>query len=66
LIERKEGKTQLFSAYSFQFENQSNGVARYSCNINPKYAGSWECGVRITPSHPLLPHNCDFLLVKWA
>lgn len=66
LIKRNEGKTQLFSAYSFQFETQSYGVAHYSCNINPKYAGSWECGVRITPNHPLLPHNCDFLLVKWA
>lgn len=65
-ISRKEGKTQLFSSYPLTFVNHSQGCAHYACAIHPKYAGSWECGIRITPAHPLLPHNCDFILVKWA
>jgi len=55
----------LISKWPFQFVNQENGITHYECDLEPDNAGSWRCGVRILPSHPLLPHDLDFNLVRW-
>jgi starch phosphorylase len=59
------GQNELLSKWQFLFVKQENGVTHYECDLEPDYAGSWRCGVRIMPSHPLLPHDFDFNLVKW-
>jgi len=65
-IQSDNGNDNLFSKRKFGFVKQENGVAHYECILEPAYSGSWKCGVRILPSHPMLPHDLDFNLVKWA
>ena len=65
-IHADNGNENLSSKWQFYFVNQENGIAHYECDIEPNYSGSWKCGIRILPSHPLLPHDFDFNLVKWA
>jgi phosphorylase/glycogen(starch) synthase len=65
-IKNDNGHDELSSKWQFQFINQENGVTHYECDIEPHYSGSWKCGVRIMPTHPLLPHDMDFNLVKWG
>jgi glucan phosphorylase len=60
------GHGELLSKWPFRFVKQENGLAHYECELEPDYAGSWKCGVRIMPSHPLLPHDLDFGVVKWG
>ena len=63
--ERNAEKPLLSAKYLFQCEKIENGVATYSCMIDAKYAGVWNCAIRIIPANPLLPHDLDFNLVKW-
>jgi phosphorylase/glycogen(starch) synthase len=60
------GHDKLLSKWQFKCIKQENGIAHYECDLEPDYSGSWKCGVRILPSHPLLPHDLDFNLVKWV
>jgi len=59
------GHDELLSKWQFRFVKQENGVTHYECDLEPNYSGSWKCGIRIQPSHPMLPHDMDFNLVKW-
>ena len=65
-IQSENGNRELFFKEAFCFINQENGITHYECELEPNYSGSWKCGVRIQPSHPLLPHDMDFGLVKWV
>jgi phosphorylase/glycogen(starch) synthase len=65
-IKNDNGRDELLSKWQFRFVHQENGVTHYECDLEPNYSGSWKCGVRIKPSHPLLPHDLDFNLVKWG
>jgi phosphorylase/glycogen(starch) synthase len=60
------GYDKLLSKWPFKFVKQESGITHYECDLEPDYSGSWKCGVRIQPSHPLLPHDLDFNLVKWV
>jgi starch phosphorylase len=65
-IQSDNGKENLFYKQLFYFVNQENGITHYECELEPNYSGSWKCGVRIQPANPMLPHDLDFYLVKWA
>ncbi|MCL2168133.1 MAG: alpha-glucan family phosphorylase [Lentimicrobiaceae bacterium] len=65
-IQSDNGNEELFAKQSFHFIKQENGITHYECDVIPNYSGSWKCGVRIQPSHPMLPHDLDFNLVKWG
>jgi len=65
-IHNCNGNKELFDKQPFIFVKQENGTTRYECKIIPSYSGSWQCGVRIQPANPLLPHDLDFNLVKWG
>jgi alpha-glucan phosphorylase-like protein len=64
-IQSDNGNEELFSKQQFNFSKQENGITYYDCILEPNYSGSWRCGVRIQPSHPMLPHDLDFNLVRW-
>ena len=66
LIQSDNGNEELFAKHPFHFVKQENGISHYECNIIPNYSGSWKCGIRIKPSHIMLPHDLDFNLVKWV
>jgi starch phosphorylase len=65
-IQADNGNNSLFAKQQFHFIKQENGITYYECDLEPNYSGSWKCGVRIQPAHPLLPHDMDFCLVKWV
>jgi len=65
-IQADNGNKNLSSKSPFHFVKQDNGIAHFECELEPNYSGSWKCGVRILPTNPLLPHDLDFNLVKWA
>ena len=62
----KDGRMRLFSKYAFKLDSYDNGVARFLCPLAAKVAGVWNCALRLTPQHPLLPHDMDLCLVKWG
>jgi glucan phosphorylase len=65
-IQADNGHEDLVSKWPFRFVKQENGITHYECDLEPDYAGSWKCGIRIQPSNPMLPHDMDFNLVKWV
>jgi glucan phosphorylase len=65
-IQSDNGNEEIFYKQQFNFVKQENGSAHYECEIIPNYSGSWQCGVRISPTNPMLPHDLDFNLVKWG
>jgi len=65
-IQSDNGTEELFAKQQFDYVKQENGITRYECVLEPNYSGTWKCGIRIQPSHPLLPHDLDFNLVRWV
>jgi hypothetical protein len=65
-IQSNNGNEDLFDKQQLHFVKQENGIAHFECNVVPNYSGSWKCGVRVQPTHPMLPHDLDFNLVSWA
>jgi phosphorylase/glycogen(starch) synthase len=63
---KTNGQDELLTKWPFHFVKQENGITHFECDLEPNYSGSWQCGVRIQPTHPLLPHDMDFNLVKWV
>lgn len=64
-INKSKGINTLFSKYPFQFTKQENGISYFGCALEPHYAGTWDCGIRLIPNNTLLPHDQDFNLAKW-
>ena len=65
-IQNDNGNEQLFEKQRFHFVSQENGITHYECEVILNYSGSWKCGIRVQPSHPMLPHDLDFNLVLWG
>jgi len=59
------GKRVFYRKIPFTLVDTQNNMARFSCTVQPKYAGMTDYSVRIIPANPLLPHDMDFNLVKW-
>ena len=59
------GKRVFYRKIPFTLEDTQNDLARFSCTVQPKYAGMTDYSIRIIPANPLLPHDMDFNLVKW-
>ncbi|MBQ7489572.1 MAG: alpha-glucan family phosphorylase [Bacteroidales bacterium] len=55
----------LAAKYPFHFVRTDGNTSIFECAIDAKYAGVWNCAIRIIPANPLLPHDLDFNLVKW-
>lgn len=51
--------------HQLNYVDTIDGQAQYSCTIEPNDAGVWDYAIRVIPTHPLLPHDLDFNLVKW-
>jgi len=66
LIQSDNGNEKLVDKQQFQFVKQENGTIHYQCELIPNYSGSWKYGIRIQPFNPMLPHDLDFNLVRWA
>ena len=49
----------------FVFEAEHNGVFSFVCSKVVRRVGTWDCAVRVIPSHELLPHDQDFNIVRW-
>ncbi|MCL2246475.1 MAG: alpha-glucan family phosphorylase [Lentimicrobiaceae bacterium] len=66
IVHNNNGNEELFDKRQFHFAKQENGITHYKCEVVPNYSGSWKCGIRIQPAHPMLPHDLDFNLVMWG
>lgn len=55
----------VFAKYPFAFVNNDKGISHFACHIDAEFAGMWNFAIRMTPQHPLLPHDMDFNLVTW-
>ncbi len=62
---RNEEKIELQAKYTFDFVETEDGITTYHSQIHTKFAGVWNCAIRMIPSHELLPHDLDFNLVTW-
>lgn len=52
--------------YEFQLESVDGSRATYKMKMTPPKPGVFDCGIRIYPKNPLLPHRMDFSLVRWV
>lgn len=62
---RNEDTVEMQAKYPFEFEKMDNGIAVFHNCIHAKYAGVWNCAIRMIPANELLPHDMDFNLVTW-
>ncbi len=63
LIESHEVKVKR--VYEFLLQSVEESRATYRLNITPVEPGAFECGIRIYPKNPMLPHRMDFCMVRW-
>lgn len=61
----ENGKRIFLKKHPFVLNKFDNGIAEFTCSIKPTDAGVMDYAIRVIPSHPLLPHDMDFNLVKW-
>lgn len=61
----REGTPRLIAKYPFSLQKQDHEGAHFACEVDAKKVGNWSYAVRVIPTHPLLPHDLDFNLVKW-
>ena len=62
---RNGDKKEYFSKYAFRVEKEEEGITTFICRIESRFAGAWDCAVRLIPANPLLPHDMDLNFVKW-
>jgi len=63
--DNEDGTISLHNKYDFTIKSFHNEQATYECSLDTSEVGLWSYAIRIIPQHPLLPHDCDFNLVKW-
>ncbi len=51
--------------HEFELATLEGSRATYRLKFIPVEPGAFECGIRIFPNNPLLPHRMDFCLVRW-
>lgn len=51
--------------HEFELAGIEGSRATYRLKLIPVEPGAFECGIRIFPKNPLLPHRMDFCLVRW-
>ncbi|MEL6276040.1 MAG: alpha-glucan family phosphorylase, partial [Bacteroidota bacterium] len=68
LFFEREGSDQLIlqSSAEFQLAIDHGAAATYSVTFDPQLAGDYEYGFRVSPKHPMMPHQQDLSLVYWA
>ncbi|MDR1113349.1 MAG: alpha-glucan family phosphorylase, partial [Bacteroidales bacterium] len=62
---RNDNRKEYFYKHPFRVEKTEKGVTTFICRIDTRFAGAWDCAIRLLPAHPLLPHDMDLNLVKW-
>jgi len=51
--------------HEFELAEIDGSRATYKLKLIPMEPGAFECGIRIFPKNPILPHRMDFCLVRW-
>lgn len=60
------GEVKVKRVHEFQVQAVEGSRVTYRLNLIPVEPGAFECGIRIYPKNPMLPHRMDFPLVRWA
>ncbi len=60
-----EAKTKIVHAEPFAVSKRDGATVTYSVSLSLNYPGVFRFGLRIFPTHPLLPNKQDFPLLKW-
>ena len=63
LIENQQ--VTVMRVHEFELAGIEGSRATYRLKLIPVEPGAFECGIRIFPKNPLLPHRMDFCLVRW-
>ncbi|MGD9978383.1 MAG: alpha-glucan family phosphorylase [Bacteroidales bacterium] len=64
LIESKDVKVKRIHEFMLQSVDGSRAI--YRLNLVLLEPGVFECGIRIFPKNPMLPHRMDFCMVRWV
>jgi len=64
-VEEQGKKQKLEYKVPFLFDCEHHGVYTFVCDSIAERIGVWDCAIRVTPNHELLPHNQDFNIVRW-
>ncbi|HPD95505.1 MAG: alpha-glucan family phosphorylase [Bacteroidales bacterium] len=59
------GEVSVKRAHEFQLYSTEGSRATYRLKLIPVDPGAFECGIRVYPKNPMLPHRMDFCLVRW-
>ncbi|QKG79279.1 alpha-glucan family phosphorylase [Tenuifilum thalassicum] len=51
--------------HEFELAEIDGSRVTYKLKLIPMEPGAFECGIRIFPKNPILPHRMDFCLVRW-
>jgi len=65
IVNSSENTNQLFTKYPITYFKTEKGISYFILDLNASFSGSWKTAIRVIPTHPLLPHDMDFNLVKW-
>jgi glucan phosphorylase len=65
IVNSSENTNQLFTKYPITHFKTEKGISYFILDLNASFSGSWKTAIRVIPTHPLLPHDMDFNLVKW-
>ncbi len=64
LIENQEVKVKR--VHEFELTSVDGSRTTFNLKLIPMEPGAFECGIRIFPKNPFLPHRMDFCLVRWV
>lgn len=60
-----DNKTKVIHTEPFKQIGKEGSLATYELNHKLNYPGVFKFGIRMYPSHHLLPHKQDFALMRW-
>lgn len=62
----ESGEVNVKRVHEFELQKIEGSRATYSLKFIPVDPGAFECGIRIYPKNPMLPHRMDFCMVRWV
>jgi phosphorylase/glycogen(starch) synthase len=64
--EKWDEKKEYTRILPLNFIRNEGNIATYRIELTTELSGVYNFAFRVFPTHPLLPHQQDFLLLKWV
>ncbi|MDR1758795.1 MAG: alpha-glucan family phosphorylase [Bacteroidales bacterium] len=70
ITDRENEKNTFVGKHSFSYihneHNEKTGNTLFTLDLPTRHVGVWSWAIRLTPTHPLLPHDQDMNIVRWV